>query len=139
LDKAFYYFDMHSDHGREETNKAIVLEVLDRIFTHSDPTVLEEHPGLTETVKQISRRSAAFPDLTFRVEAVIAEGDTVAYLARFKGTHLGVFAGVPATGRAIEYKAVGLDRLEGGRIVEHHATADYLGVLDQLGVLPLKT
>jgi predicted ester cyclase len=130
---------MTATKATEEANKAIVLEVLERIFNRNDPTVLEEHPGLSETVAQMSRRGAAFPDLNIRVETVIAEGDKVAYMAWLKGTHLGVFAGVPATGRPIEYQVIGLDRLENGRIVEHHANGDFLNVLDQLGVLPLKT
>lgn len=129
---------MQTNTEMEEANKAVVLDVLDRIFTHNDPTVLDEHPGLTETVKMMSRRAAAFPDLTMRVETVIADGDRVSYFVRCKGTHLGDFAGVPATGKSIEYQAIGMDRLESGRIVEHHATADFLGVLVQLEALPLK-
>jgi len=56
----------------EEANKAIVLHVLERVFNRNDPTVLEEHPGLSETVAQMSRRAAAFPDLNIRVETLIA-------------------------------------------------------------------
>ena len=86
----------------------------------------------------MSRRAAAFPDLNIRVETLIAEGDKVAYVARMKATHLGVFAGVPATGKPVVYMSIGLDRLENGRIVQHNATGDFLSVLGQLGVLPLK-
>jgi predicted ester cyclase len=59
-------------------------------------------------------------------------------MARMKATHLGVFAGVPATGTPVEYMSIGLDRLENGRIVQHNATGDFLSLLVQLGVLPLK-
>lgn len=122
----------------EERNKAIVLEVLERVFHLNDPTVLNDHPGLSETVAQMARRAAAFPDLTFRVEQMIAEGDWVAGLTRLRGTHLGTFAGFPATGKAIEYTAIVIDRLENGRIVEHHANPDFLAILTQIGALPIK-
>jgi predicted ester cyclase len=129
---------MTPTNATEEANKAIVLQVLERIFNRNDPSVLEEHPGLSETVAQMSRRAAAFPDLNIRVETLIADGDQVAYVARMKGTHLGVFAGVPATDKPVEYMSIGMDRLENGKIVQHNATGDFLGVLVQLGVLPLK-
>jgi predicted ester cyclase len=138
LDKALYYQRMTIPPNSEEANKAIVLEVLDRIFVKNDLTIGDDHPGLSETVKEMPRRAAAFPDLAFTVDAMIADGDRVAYRVWLKGTHLGNFAGMPATGKPIEYQAFGLDRLEGGKIVEHHATGDFLGVLGQLGALPLK-
>jgi predicted ester cyclase len=77
---------MTSTKAIEEANKAIVLQVLERIFNRNNPPVLEEHPGLSETVAQMSRRAAAFPDLRIHVETLIAEGAKVAYVARMKGT-----------------------------------------------------
>jgi len=120
----------------EESNKAIVLNMLDRIFHRNDPTILDEHPGLSETVGVMSQRKAAFPDLTLRIDKMIADGDTVAYLVWLKGTHRGVFAGVPPSGKTVEYSAIGIDRLENGRVVEHHANPDFIGILGQLGALP---
>lgn len=121
-----------------ERNKAIVLEMFERVFHLNDPTVLDDHPGLSETVALMAQRAAAFPDLNSRVEQMIAEGDWVAYLGRQRGTHLGTFAGFPATGKVIEYSAIGIDRLENGKIVEHHANPDFLAILRQIGALPLK-
>ena len=34
----------------DQANKAIVLQVRERIFNRNDPTVVEEHPGWSETV-----------------------------------------------------------------------------------------
>ncbi len=119
-------------------NKAIVLDTLDRVFHRRDRTVLDDHPGLTETVAVMTRREAAFPDLSVRVDQLIADGDMVAYLVWAKGTHLGPFAGVPATGKPIEYSAIGIDRLENGRIVEHHANPDIIALLTQIGAFPLR-
>ena len=120
----------------QERNKAIVLDMFERVFHRGDPTVLDDHPGLTETVAVMAMRAAAFPDLRLRVEQVIAEGDMVAYRVSMRGTHTGTFAGVAATGRSVEYSTIGIDRLENGRIVEHHANPDALAILRQIGAFP---
>jgi predicted ester cyclase len=122
----------------QDRNKSIVIEMLERTLVRADPTVLDDHPGISETVALMARRAAAFPDLSLRVEHVIAEGDMVAYLVRLKGTHLGPFAGVPPTGRLVEYSGIGIDRLENGRVVEHHANPDFQAILTQIGAFPLQ-
>lgn len=120
----------------QEINKAIVRDMFERVFHRGDTTVLDDHPGLTETVAVMAMRAVAFPDLRLRVEHVIAEGDMVAYRVWTRGTHMGPFAGVPATGRLVEYSTIGIDRLENGRIVEHHANPDALAILRQIGAFP---
>lgn len=127
---------MTTNTDTQERNKAIVLDMLERVFHRGDPTVLDDHPGLTETVAVMARRAAAFPDLRLRIEQVIADADMVAYRVWIKGTHMGPFAGVPATGRSVEYSAIGIDRLDNGRIVEHHANPDALAILRQIGAFP---
>lgn len=133
----FYFSAVTTGTDIEERNKAIVLDMLERVFHRGDTTVLDDHPGLTETVAVMAVRAAAFPDLRLRVEHVIADGDMVAYRVSMKGTHMGPFAGMPATGRSIEYSAIGFDRLDDGRIVEHHANPDALAILRQIGAFPL--
>lgn len=66
---------------------------------------------------------------------IIADGDHVAYLIRLKVTHMGPYVGVLATGKHIEHDATGIDRLQRGKIGEHHANPDALGILGQLGAL----
>jgi hypothetical protein len=76
---------------------------------------------------------AAFPDMTIRVESMIAEGDRVALLCWATGTHRGDFAGIPATRRSVIYQVVVMDRLQDGKIVQHNASPDLMAVLVQLG------
>ena len=77
---------------------------------------------------------AAFPDLTFAVEDMIAEGDRVVTRAVLRGTHQGEFAGAPATGRTIEVAMISIERVAGGRIVEHWRVSEELAMLRQLGL-----
>ena len=94
-------------------------------------------PG-PEGVKQllIATRSA-FPDLRYTIEALVAEGDTVAILYTWRGTHTGALGGIPATGREVSAMGVMVCRVTGGRIVEEWDVDDRLGVMQQLGLLPV--
>ena len=65
---------------------------------------------------------------------MIAEGGKVLVRLRVKGTHGGDLMGVPATGRAIDIGVLDLFRIEDGRLVEHWALLDNLGLLRQIGV-----
>ncbi|MDQ1042616.1 ester cyclase [Streptomyces sp. V4I2] len=79
----------------------------------------------------------AFPDLKWTVEDVRAEGDTVAIRYSMTGTHEGPFAGVEATGKAIRSESMAFYRLSHGKIVEERAQLDMLGILRQMGAVPV--
>jgi predicted ester cyclase len=85
----------------------------------------------------------AFPDLHFRIDSIIAEDDLVMCEVTFRGTHLGNFhlvppltgPDLPPTGKAFEVKHIHRFRLQNGKIVEHFAVRDDLGMFRQLGHL----
>jgi len=117
-----------------EDNKAIVrsfLEALDR----QDFDALKEHPGLYATVVRQPLIRAAFPDLRTTIEHQIAEGDTVATRATLRGTHLGPVFGVAPTNQTLTWSVLLMDKITDGKIVLHHANADWIGVLVKLGVI----
>jgi len=78
----------------------------------------------------------AFPDAQFTIEDVIGEGDRVVLRLTMRGTHQGVFNGIPPTGRTVQVTGVSIERVVEGRIVEGWVTNDALGMLQQLGVIP---
>ena len=117
-----------------EENKTIVrrfLEALDR----QDFDALREHPGLYATVVRQPIVRAAFPDLQTTIEHQVAEGDTVATRATLRGTHLGTLFGVAPTSQKLTWSVLLMDRIIDGKIVLHHANADWIGVLAKLGVI----
>jgi steroid delta-isomerase-like uncharacterized protein len=79
---------------------------------------------------------AAFPDLRMKVEDQIAEGDKVVTRWTATGTHDGDLPGFPATGRTSTVTGIGIDRFEGGLIVETWGNWDTLGMMQQLGAVP---
>jgi steroid delta-isomerase-like uncharacterized protein len=80
--------------------------------------------------------TAAFPDARIDVHSSIGEGDLVSTLWTIRGTHQGEFQGVPASGRPIEMPGVDFSRVEGGKIAEHWAQFDVMGLMGQIGAAP---
>ena len=79
---------------------------------------------------------AAFPDLRFTVEQMIAEGDMVATRCHMRGTHTGAWLGVAPTGRDVSVRMMIVQRMAGGRIVEDWVLVESLGLFQQLGLVP---
>ncbi len=79
---------------------------------------------------------AAFPDLRFTVEHLVAEGDSVAARLTVRGTHRGELLGIPPTGNQVTLAVMELYRLADGKIAEQWVTMDALGLLQQLGAIP---
>ena len=77
----------------------------------------------------------AFPDLEVDTLALIAEGDRVAAHFVARGTHEGVYQGVPPTGRKWEANCTAIFHVSDGRIVEAWMTWDSLSLLEQLGAI----
>jgi steroid delta-isomerase-like uncharacterized protein len=79
---------------------------------------------------------AAFPDLHFTVEELVAEGDTVMGRVTLSGTHQGSFQGMPPTGRSFQQEQMHPVRFREGKAIEHRAVRDDLGMMRQLGLIP---
>jgi predicted ester cyclase len=77
----------------------------------------------------------AFPDLRMIVDDVVVGADRVAVRLTVAGTDTGGFRGRPPTGRAVRCWATEFLRVEDGRITEDWVGTDWLGALEQLGVL----
>lgn len=82
---------------------------------------------------------AAFPDGHHSIQAQIEEGDVVATRFTYSGTHREELMGIPPTDRRVAVTAISIDRVVGGRIVEHWFVFDALGLFQQLGAMPAPT
>src|SRR4051794_31317797 len=74
----------------------------------------------------------AFPDLRAHVEDIVAADDKIAVRLRFRGTHVGTFLGIPATGRAVEYVSHEFYRVAHGLIAEEWICSDMATLLRRL-------
>jgi predicted ester cyclase len=117
-------------------NKATVREFFGAIerrdFKAFDLIVVENYahniqdmPMGRESLKSyFSALCKSIPDLTMPILDLISEGDTVMVRNRVRGTHLGDFGPLKATGKTFDIAAFHLYRLKGGRLVEHFEVVD---------------
>jgi steroid delta-isomerase-like uncharacterized protein len=113
----------------------VAAELIAPDYVAHDPAV----PGRTgpkgETrAAQLYR--AAFPDLHFTVEDVIAVGDQVVVRWTSRGTHLGDLLGIPPTGKVATATGITILRVTDGKLAELWQDWDRLGLLQQLGAIP---
>jgi steroid delta-isomerase-like uncharacterized protein len=135
-----------------EENKAIVRRYIEIGWSKGDMGVVTEsvapdyrrhQPNMMITVETaealatlIGAYRAGLPDLHIVIEHMVAEGDWVVTRVRCTGTHTGDLAGLPATGRSVDFTASDIFQMAGGRILESWHNVDDYGLLQQLGALP---
>jgi predicted ester cyclase len=79
---------------------------------------------------------SVFPDHRFDVEDAAADGETVAVRGTCSGTHEGELMGIAPTGKRFAAQQSHWFRVVDGRLAEHWAVKDDLGMLRQLGIMP---
>lgn len=79
---------------------------------------------------------AGFPDLKYRVEDAVAEGDRIVVRFTWSATHRGTFRTHAPTGARVTSKGTAIHRMKDHKIVETWLELDRLGFLEQLGAVP---
>lgn len=137
-----------------EANKELIHRFIAEVLNSRNLGVLDElvAPGFEnhaappqsrhgiESWKRVLGAVHAIGPEQYTIEDMIAEGEKVAVRLIRSGTHeremrtaMGV---IPPTGRHFEIQNMHIFRLADGKIVEHWATRDDLGLLQQLGATP---
>jgi uncharacterized protein (TIGR02246 family) len=81
---------------------------------------------------------SAFPDLVFKSEELIIDGNRVVEIAQLSGTHEGEFFGAAPTKRRVSLSAAVVTTVENGEITYERRILDFTGLLVQVGVLKAK-
>lgn len=77
-----------------------------------------------------------FSNIQFTIKDIFGQCDKLVKHWNFKGTHTGVFFGIPATGKTFNIDGSTLVRMSGGKIAEERDFFDNLNMLTQLGQMP---
>lgn len=80
---------------------------------------------------------SAFSDWKNTVEDMVAEGDRVAFRFGRQATHAKEYMGIPGSGKKISWMTIGIARLVGGKVAEFWNSPDRLGMMQQIGVIPV--
>jgi steroid delta-isomerase-like uncharacterized protein len=124
------------EEGWNKRNTALI----DQLFT---PNFYQHETGpetvnSSETLKPfVAGYLSAFPDLQFTIEDLIAEGDKVVWRFKATGNNTGPFMGGPVTGKSIAVTGTITFRLEDSRMAEAWLNLDVLGLLQQVGIIPV--
>lgn len=98
------------------------------------PGVPSGREGLQWTIQAYR---AGFPNIHVQVEEQLAEGDRVLTRITIRGTHEGTFMNIPPTYKDVTITAMVLTRFENGQNIEGRGEIDRLGLMQQLGVVPM--
>ena len=124
----------------DEAINAGNLELIDELVDENVVEHEELPPGFPpgrEGVKQFFRMAIeAFDGFHLQVEDIIVEGDKGVARVTMRGTHVGEFMGVSATGKKIEVPVIDIFRFADGKVVEHWGVMDALAMMQQLGAIP---
>src|SRR5207237_4031765 len=137
-----------------ETNRAVVyrwveggwnkgnLDLVDEMYapnyTLHDPSA-PGFPGGTEAFKGfVTTFRTALPDIHFTIDDTIAQGNMVVWRFTARATHLGPLMGIPPTGKSATVTGIVISRFdENGKWAEDYINWDTLGMLQQIGVVPM--
>ena len=112
------------DKYAEFLSKDIVAQAGDRTAT------------LEEDLAYAREERRALPDMSFRVNRIVAESDLVAVHFTVSGTNTQAGMGFPATGKKIASDGVTIFRFKDGKICEEWSVFDMLTVMKQAGLFP---
>lgn len=128
-----------------ERNKALIRAHYDASVNAYDPAAIDrqlaadyfdhasgQRMGPEGAKRHLEALHAAFPDLHVTLHDMVAEGDRVAVRAEWRGTHQGLFMGIAATGRVIQFGGMVFWRVADGKITDRWAYLDALSMRQQL-------
>lgn len=106
--------------------KQVADDFVDHSMSAGTPKGVEPVISFSRSMRPI------FPDMKVTLDRVVAEGDTVAVHATWRGTHSATFQGVPATNKKIAFPGMVFWRIKNGKIAERWAMLDMMTIVQQL-------
>ncbi len=114
------------------------LDVIGQIVSSDcrlhDPVFPSLGAGVEGLRKHIQMNRAAFPDLHFKIDDMIAERDEVVVHWTGRGTQEGPFLGLAPTKRTGSVSGTSICRIKNGKIVEGWTDWNVTTLLEQLGI-----
>ena len=115
-------------------NVSFAEEVFADDYVRHDLRATRAPPGGAGQALIAEQFRRAFPDLEWRVDLVVGEGDLVTARWTACGTHSGAWGEVAPTGKRVAFSGVNIFRFgDDGKVVEIWNHRDDLGLREQLG------
>jgi predicted ester cyclase len=117
------------------------LDALDEVYAadyvwHRPP--FPDTSGIQAVKESIEQMRGAYSDIQVTYEEMVGEGSSIAYRYTIQARHTGVTPTMPIPPTNKEVTLVGciVVNIADGKIVEEFEHSDYLGFLQQIGVIP---
>ncbi len=115
-------------------NVRVADEVFAEDYVRHDLRPTRADPGPAGQARIAEQFRRAFPDLQWRIDFILGEGDLVAARWTASGTHTAAWGDIPPTRKRAEFSGVNIFRFgEHGKVVEIWNHRDDLGLMEQLG------
>lgn len=135
------------DMNTAQNNKEVVTKIYEQAMNKRHLGILNEIVSEDYTGVQGIRGPAgfeatitslvhSFPDIQWKVQELIAEGDKVMVKWEISGTHTNAFQHIAPTGKKVSGTGMGIYTFRDGKVVSTQVQTDRLGFLQELGVLP---
>jgi predicted ester cyclase len=127
------YFRAWNNGDRNAVDETCSPDFVFHVAGMPDMVGLEAHHGY------IAAWQTAMPDVHIAMDRLIVEGEHYAARYIMTGTHTGSSPAIPAPpmGKQISVSALEIGRVVDGRFVEGFLYPDQLGLMQQVGALPM--
>ncbi len=131
-------------------NKAAARRIIDDVLNKGNVAAFDEvsgsnvvehalppgmPPGREGFKMFVTALRAAFPDIKYKIDAEIGEGDMIAHRLMATGTMKGEFMGMKPSGKTGTWEEFHIGRFDAnGKVVEHWGTANYSMMMQSLGL-----
>jgi predicted ester cyclase len=126
-----------NDEGWSGGNYDLAHEIIAPVMTVHGAGGQSVGMGPEGLIDLIKTWRTAFPDGKMTVDDIIVEGDLVGIRNTWHGTQTESFYGIPPSGKQVHVTSVGLDRVKDGQVVEGWGELDMVGMMQQLGAMPV--
>jgi predicted ester cyclase len=126
-----------NDEGWSAGNYDLAHEIIAPVMTVHGAGGQAVGMGPEGLIDLIKTWRTAFPDGRMTVDDIIVEGDLVGIRNTWHGTQTESFYGIPPSGKQVHVTSVGLDRVKDGQVVEGWGELDMVGMMQQLGAMPV--
>jgi len=131
-------------------NKKIIRRYIDEIENTGDVSNIQEfisedyvevyegeryEIGIKGAIDHVLGVRRVFPDLKLTIENQISEGEWVVTIYSVTGTFKDEWFEMKPTGKTISFTGVNVDRIKGGKIIEHGGAVNLFEPLFKAGVI----
>ncbi len=118
-----------------EINRTGDTSTLDEIIAPDFRVRLAPPMGVEGAAAFIKALHVGFTDIACSLEQCVCDADCASFRYTIAGTHTGVFAGMAATGRRIDWEGADFMRLRQGKIIQMWPVQESLPLMEGLGAV----